>query len=182
MKGRSGALGPLGRGRGLRQGTMGRVPDVLSQLPAHYWKVPYRGARRPGSAAVAARPGLADGANCQLFAYEVVARFGLAVPPLRSSDLWADREATAVVTTRPGPLDLVLYNATPDPYGAHVGVWTGDGSVLHLCREVGLPVVWTPADFASRERYRHLIGAKRVTARAGERSAGPSAGEGRQGA
>ncbi|GAA3782279.1 hypothetical protein [Streptomyces chiangmaiensis] len=34
--------------------------------------------------------------------------------------------------------------------------------MLHLCAEVGRPAVWEPAEFAARERYRVLVGVKRV--------------------
>jgi hypothetical protein len=123
------------------------------------------GARFPGSAAVLARPGLAQGANCQLFAYEVLRHFGLAAPALRSGELWADTRDTVRVPA-PRPLDLVLFNRPgADAYGAHVGVWADDdGRVLHLCAREGRPAVWTLADFAARERYRLLVGVKRVTA------------------
>ncbi|MET8246611.1 hydrolase [Streptomyces sp. NPDC005202] len=137
---------------------------LLDRLPAAFWTVPYAGSRFPGAPAVAARPGLAAGANCQLFAHEVLRHFGLAPPPLRSSELWTDTQATVRVP-RPRPLDLLLFNATDDAYGAHVGVWTGEDEVLHLCAQVGRPVVWTMAEFAARERYRVLIGVKRVRAR-----------------
>lgn len=65
-------------------------------------------------------------ADCQRFAYAVLALFGLACPPLRSSDLWDDRTATAVVRN-PEPLDLMLYNRTTDPFSAHVAVWMAPG-------------------------------------------------------
>jgi hypothetical protein len=54
-----------------------------------------------------------EGANCQVFAYDVLSLFGLSCPPLHSSNLWEDRAATVV--ERPEPLDLVLFNATADP-------------------------------------------------------------------
>jgi hypothetical protein len=110
---------------------------------------------------VAARPGLTAGANCQLFAYEVLRHFGLTPPPLRSSDLWADTRATIRVP-RARPLDLLLFNATDDAYGAHVGVWADEDRVLHLCAEAGRPAVWSLRDFAARQRYQVLIGVKRV--------------------
>ncbi|MGW4898402.1 hydrolase [Kitasatospora sp. NPDC004240] len=138
-----------------------RPSPLAAQLPAGYWNVPYVGARHPGSPAVAERPGLAEGANCQLYAYAVLARFGPAPPPLRSDELWADREHTVRVRT-PRLLDLLLFNAGADAYGAHVGVWLGEDAVLHLCREVGLPAVWPLADFAARERYAVLVGIKRM--------------------
>ncbi|MER5182298.1 hydrolase [Streptomyces sp. NPDC002896] len=137
---------------------------MLDQLPASLWSVPYVGHRFPGSSAVARRPDLAAGANCQLFAYEVLRHFGLAPPDLRSSDLWSDTQATIRVSEAQ-PLDLLLFNATDNAYGAHVGVWAGEGQVLHLCAEVGRPSVWETPEFAARERYQVLIGVKRVIAR-----------------
>lgn len=142
-------------------GTITAAEPVLA-----FRDVRYAGERFPGSAAVAARPELEAGANCQLFAYAVLAHFGLAAPPLRSSELWADTAHSTRVDS-PEPLDLVLVNATEEPWGAHVGVWAGDGQVLHLCAEIGRPAVWHRADFADRERYSTLIGFKRVTTRLG---------------
>ncbi|GAA3919331.1 hypothetical protein GCM10022244_30560 [Streptomyces gulbargensis] len=141
------------------------MEPILARLPADFWTVRYDGSRFPGSAAVTRRPGLAHGANCQLFAYEVLRRCGLVPPPLRSSDLWSDTGSTVRVPV-PAPLDLLLFSASDDAYGAHVGVWVGDDAVLHLCAEAGTPAVWSLADFAARERYRVLVGIKRVTVRA----------------
>ena len=62
------------------------------------------------------------------------------------------------------PLDLLLFNATNDAYGAHVGVWVDEGRVMHLCAETGRPAVWELTEFATRERYRVLIGIRRVIA------------------
>ncbi|RKS71007.1 hypothetical protein BZB76_5487 [Actinomadura pelletieri DSM 43383] len=137
---------------------------MLTRLPSEFWDVRYVGARFPGSPAVAAEPGIAAGANCQLFAYQVLMHFGLDAPALRSSELWADTEWTTRVPAA-RPLDLVLFNATGDAWGAHVGVWVDDDQVLHLSDEVGYPVVWSMDDFAARARYRTLIGFKRVTRR-----------------
>jgi hypothetical protein len=135
----------------------------MIELPDTYWEVRYVGARYPGSPAVRSRPGLSDGANCQLFAYEVLRHFGLAPPELRSSELWTDTSKTQRVTV-PRPLDLVLLNLYQDPWGAHIGVWAGDDKVLHLCPEVGRPALWNMAMFAARPSYRTLVGFKRVTA------------------
>lgn len=135
----------------------------MIELPDTFWEVRYVGARYPGSPGVRARPGLDEGANCQLFAYEVLRHFGLAPPELRSSELWSDTLTTQRVSV-PRPLDLVLVNTTPDPWGAHVGVWAGDDQVLHLCAEVGRPALWSLEMFAARPSYRALVGFKRVTA------------------
>jgi cell wall-associated NlpC family hydrolase len=137
------------------------MDPFLARLPAEFWTVPYDGSRFPGAAAVAAQPGLAAGANCQLFAYEVLRHFGLTPPALRSAELWNDTTATVHVSVVQ-PLDLLLFNATGSAYGAHVAVCAENDAILHLCAEVGHPAVWGPADFAARERYRVRVGAKRV--------------------
>jgi hypothetical protein len=142
---------------------LSRPADVLA-LPAAFWAVRYVAARYPGSRAVAERPGLMDGANCQLYAYGVLRHFGLDPPFLRSSELWADTEATVRVPAA-RPLDLILFNFVDDAWGAHVGVWAGDDRVLHLCAEIGRPAVWSIGDFATRSRYRTVIGVKRVVRR-----------------
>jgi hypothetical protein len=130
----------------------------MGDLPKTFWTVPYVGRMIPGF-----RPevGLAEGANCQRYAYAVLAHFGRPVPPLRSDELWQDTESTRVVDTWDA-LDLLLFSPTDDPYGAHVGVFVADDQVLHLCAEAGVPAVWGLADFAKRDRYRVLIGAKRA--------------------
>ncbi|HET6502965.1 MAG TPA: hydrolase [Amycolatopsis sp.] len=146
-------------------GTPEEPCPVLARLPAAWWHIPYRAARFPGSPAVAARPDIGEGANCQLFAYAVLAAFGLDAPAVRSSELWADTAATRRVTIA-RPLDLVLVNATVDPWGAHVGVWAGEDRILHLSAEAGRPAVWRMRDFAARRRYRTLVGIKRVVRKA----------------
>jgi hypothetical protein len=129
----------------------------LAELPDWYWDVPYDGSCAPGVTDLA---DLRHGANCQVWAYGVLAWFGLEVPMLRSDELWNDVSATRRVDI-PEPLDLVLYNHVDDPFGAHVGLWTGAG-VAHLCREVGRPVVWSESEIMSRPRYATRIGIKRA--------------------
>lgn len=140
---------------------------VLVRLPTEYRRVRYVSARVPGSRLAGANPGLANGTNCQLFAYEVLRYFGLAPPPYRSSDLWTDTETTMRVRTA-DLLDLVLFNSTDHAWGAHVGVWVGDERVLHLCAEIGRPAVWSMSEFAARQRYQVLIGVKRFHVSASE--------------
>jgi hypothetical protein len=120
--------------------------------------VPYLSSATPGSNAPSS---WLQGSNCQRFAYGLLALFGLICPPLRSSELWDDRDATVTVN-QPHPHDLVLFNATRDPFGAHVGVWMAPDEIFHLCKEIGTPAVWPFAAFASRSRYTTLIGFKRV--------------------
>ncbi len=130
----------------------------LQSLPEWFWDVPYVGDRFPGAVP---RGQVEMGANCQLWAYEVLAQFGHTVDDLRSDDLWYDQTCTIHVDDA-APLDLVLFNHTHDPYGAHVGIWTGD-AVAHLCKEVGTPTVWPLDEFDRRARYRVLVGFKRPT-------------------
>jgi cell wall-associated NlpC family hydrolase len=132
---------------------------VPSEIPSRFWNVPYDGGRYPGAAGVTTLNG---GANCQLFAYELLRAFGREVPPLRSSDLWADREFTTEVEGPFEPLDLLLFNRNSDSYGAHIAVALGDDRAIHLSQRVGKAVVWPLARFHDEADYAILIGAKRV--------------------
>lgn len=129
---------------------------MIDRLPQWYWEVPYVYECGPGTA------DLRGGANCQLFAYTVLAHFGLHVPPLRSSNLWEDTTATKVVTDLE-PFDLLFFNRTDDSFGAHIAVYLAPGEILHLCKEIGRPIVWSEADFAARPNYQVFVGAKRAT-------------------
>lgn len=127
-------------------------------VPTHLMSVRYSGACYPGAPGVT---GLVEGANCQLFAYELLRHFGRTLPPLRSSELWADARYTRRVTSLK-PLDLLLWNSSRESWGAHVGVYLGAGRAVHLARAVGVPAVWPLNEFPKHPRYRVLAGAKRV--------------------
>lgn len=139
---------------------MDTLPALLRDLPSWFWDVPYDSERVPG---VASHDQLALGANCQVFAYAVLATFGIEIPPLRSDELWRDTSAT-VVALEPRPLDLALFHDREQAWGAHVGVVCSETEVLHLSKGVGRPAVWTFAQFASTPRYANLIGFKRPLA------------------
>jgi hypothetical protein len=134
---------------------------VVDTLPAWAWDVRYVAASYPGAVP---RESWRYGANCQLFAYGVLALHGWDVTDLRSDELWFDKKRTAVATEA-APLDLVLFQKDREPYGAHVGLVVAKDAVLHLCKEVGVPVVWGWEEFAARPRYRVVIGYKRPTHR-----------------
>ena len=90
--------------------------------------------------------------------------FGRTISNFRSSDLWDDTRETMRVTGPLEPLDLLLFNPAADPYGAHVGVYLGEGRAIHLAKRVGAPAVWPLARFTTERGYEILIGAKRVIA------------------
>jgi len=102
------------------------------------------------------------GANCQLYAYELLRYFGRKPPSLRSSELWDDQCFTKAVASTYQIFDLMLYNKTPQAYGAHVGVYVGDDRVLHLSYAIGYPVIQSHTELLSQEKYAYFIGAKRV--------------------
>ena len=60
------------------------------------------------------------------------------------------------------PFDLILFNRAHSAFGAHVGVFVGDDSVLHLARRVAVPAVWNMRVFAETSSYGEIIGAKRT--------------------
>lgn len=126
-------------------------------VPARFLQVAYNGAIYPG---VAHPDDLSTGADCQVFAYAILAHFGILLPPLRSSELWADTTYTSFADV-PQPLDLLLFNRTGDSFGAHVAVCVSEGRAIHLSRAVGYPAEWSILEFTTRPEYATLIGSKR---------------------
>lgn len=133
------------------------MDDLLTGLPTRFHSVRYESSRIPDG-----RHDLSGGANCQLYAYAVLANFGIQLPPWRSSELWTDAELTRGVTSFE-PRDLLLFNRSAEPFGAHIAVYAGSGQALHLAKSVGQPAVWALEQFAVREEYSVLIGGKRVS-------------------
>ena len=132
------------------------MDDLFAGLPDRFRGVRYDGVRIPDGL-----HDLSNGANCQLYAYAVLAHFGIKLPPWRSSELWTDAELTLRVTSFE-PLDLLLFNRGAEPFGAHIAVYAGAGQALHLAKSVGQPAAWALEQFAAREEYSVLIGGKRV--------------------
>lgn len=130
----------------------------ITFLPETFRQVHYAGKRIPG---VENEDDLTLGANCQVYAYALLRHHGLHMPPFRSSELWTDTEYTQVVTEFQ-PLDIMLYNKTNAAYGAHVGLYLGDGWILHLSKEIGQPAIQTHQALLLNERYAFFIGAKRI--------------------
>jgi len=130
-------------------------------IPERFKKVLYDNNRYPGAPGV---QGVARGANCQQYAYELVRAFGFAIPDFRSSDLWADNAHTQF-SKRPKRFDLVLVHNVPDPWGAHVGVYVGNDLVLHLSKKIGSPAIESIQSIMRRAQYRYLLGFKRILMR-----------------
>lgn len=124
-------------------------------IEAEFWDVVYDGTKIPTGV-----HDLSAGANCQRFAYALLASHGIELPPFRSSDLWEDTDHTEVAV-EPDVFDLALFNRTASPWGAHVGVVIGDDAIVHLAKRVGRPVVWPVADFLAIRDYQVLLGYKR---------------------
>lgn len=113
---------------------------------------------------------LDQGANCQRYAYGVLAMFGIEVPAHRSSELWEDPDLGHPEVGFAADLDLALFSSdASSAWGAHVAIVLG-GRLLHLSDEVGKPTVWGWGDFAERARYRHLIGLVRCQRTGPDRS------------
>ncbi|ELA7318098.1 hydrolase [Vibrio alginolyticus] len=127
-------------------------------IPDRFKNVRYVSSRIPGCKDDS---DLTLGANCQVFAYNLLRDFGLNPPNYRSSVLWDDSEFSEVVTEFK-PLDIMMYNDSTDSYGAHVGVYAGNGIVYHLSLSNGVPKFERHLDLLQQSKYRFFIGAKRV--------------------
>lgn len=56
----------------------------------------------------------------------------------------------------------MLYNNNPSAYGAHVGLYIGDGFIYHLSKENGIPKVEEHNKLLTQSKYIYFIGAKRI--------------------
>ncbi len=128
-------------------------------IPAFFFDIPYKGACYPGSPKVG---DFREGANCQVFAYQLLAHFGYPLlPDFRSSELWDDVQHTTKVTTI-APFDLLFWNSSAQTWGAHIGVALGDGTAIHLARAQGRAAIWPLERFGETPAYSFFLGAKRV--------------------
>ncbi len=130
----------------------------MLDIPNHFLNVPYSAECYPGAEGFSK---LEKGANCQLFAYEIIRYYGGVIPDFRSSELWEDSEYTEFVNTY-DLLDLLLFNSVDDSWGAHLGLYIGENKIMHLSREEGFAKIWSIDDFHNFDRYRIHIGAKRL--------------------
>ncbi|WP_417307592.1 hypothetical protein [Devosia sp.] len=129
-----------------------------ADIPSRFWTVRYVAASIPEREPY----DLSNGANCQLFAYALLAHFGHAVPPFRSSNLWDDKVHTEHVEQPYTALDLLLFAPQKNAWGAHLAVAMGPHSAIHLSHRIGQPVIWPLDRFQQEADYRILLGAKRL--------------------
>jgi hypothetical protein len=127
-------------------------------IPKAFFDVHYKTARVPG---VSNQSDLSLGANCQVFAYELLRVNGLTVPNVRSSELWGDTSYSKDVVDFE-PLDLMLYSADGKSYGAHVGVYIGNGELIHLSLQNSKPEIIAHCLMQKNDKYKYFVGAKRM--------------------
>ncbi len=102
------------------------------------------------------------GANCQVFAYQLLRFNDIIVPDFRSSELWEDVEFSRLVERENfRPLDLLFFHRKEEAYGAHIAVYLGNNQAIHLSRKNGLPVIWDIGTFLEQTAYLFLLGGKR---------------------
>jgi hypothetical protein len=134
------------------------LPAPTCGWPAWVTEAPYVGAAHPLAEQL---PRLIEGANCQRYAYSVLALFNRWVPEVRSSELWSAPLIHPGFTDAES-LDLALFNHSSAAWGAHVALITPAG-LIHLCAEEGRPALWGWSEFSSRRRYARLVGVVRPT-------------------
>ena len=127
-------------------------------IPKKYFNIKYTSSRIPG---VKNQLNLTLGANCQVFAYALLKENGITIPNFRSSHLWEDDIYTEKVT-KFKPFDLMLYSIAGDAYGAHVGLYIGEGKIIHLSADNVYAEIISHEDMLKNEKYSFFIGAKRV--------------------
>lgn len=128
------------------------------EIPRQFIDVEYESSRIPGA------PNQSDlslGANCQVYAYELLTYFNKHPLQFRSSELWSDTTYTTEVVIFER-LDLMLYNKIPKSYGAHVAVYIGNGKIIHLSQAIGKPEIINHNNMLLTSSYNFFIGAKRV--------------------
>ena len=127
-------------------------------IPEHFWRIRYDPNHDPNTPTL---PSIYDSPNCQNFAYSLLEHFGFEIFPFRSSDLWEDNDETCLVREL-RPLDLLHFNRTNSPWGAHVALHLGEDRAIHLSKNQSEPVIWPLAKFLELAEYRIFIGAKRL--------------------
>lgn len=101
-------------------------------IPEQFWRIRYDPNHDPDTPTL---PSISDSPNCQNFAYALLRHFGFEIFPFRSSDLWEDSNETCLVSDELRPLDLLLFNRTQNPWGAHIALYLGGDHAIHLSKK-----------------------------------------------
>ena len=133
-----------------------KVPEVI--IPEWMMNIVYSGRIIPNNTK---HDIIKTGANCQVFAFQILRDHDFYVPEYRSSELWADSEFSIVVKKDYEPLDILFFHKDEIAYGAHLAVYLGENKAIHLCKRVGLPVIWDMGVFFKYPEYQILLGGKR---------------------
>ena len=128
-------------------------------IPDRFWRIRYDQQHDAHSPTLQS---LSESPNCQNFAYALLKHFGFDIYPFRSSNLWEDTTETCWVLGELRPLDLLLFNRTENPWGAHVALYLGDDQAIHLSKKQSAPVIWKFSQFLELPEYQTFIGAKRL--------------------
>ena len=128
------------------------------KIPKIFFEVQYNSSRIPN---IKDQSDLTLGANCQVFAFELLKVNGITAPNFRSSELYSDTIYTEKVEIFK-PLDLMLYNNNNNSFGAHVGVYIGNEKIIHLSLENGYAQIIEHQEMIKNRKYNIFIGAKRV--------------------
>jgi hypothetical protein len=139
----------------------GKIMKSISadMIPEYFWRIRYDQNHDPNTPTL---PSISDSPNCQSFVYALLKHFGFEIFPFRSSNLWQDSSQCYVVSDELRPLDLLLFNRTKNPWGAHVALHLGEDHAIHLSKKELVPVIWPLARFIELAEYRTFIGAKRL--------------------
>jgi hypothetical protein len=128
-------------------------------IPERFKNIKYKSSRIPG---VKDQENLLLGANCQVYIYEFLKEFKKNIPNFRSSELWDDIIYTQKIEGDYLPFDIMLYNSKKEAYGAHVGLYIGNGNILHLSKGNEVPKVEMHKAMLVQKKYNCFIGAKRL--------------------
>jgi hypothetical protein len=101
-----------------------------------------------------------DGANCQVFAYEILKFNWKKVPDLRSSEMWADNKISFEVHDFE-KLDLIFFNNSTESYWAHVWLYIWNNKVIHNTNKTWWVEIWDLEEFRKYEDYQFILWWKR---------------------
>lgn len=101
-----------------------------------------------------------DGANCQVFAYEILRLNWKNIPDLRSSEMWEDAYFSKEVDSYI-PWDLLFFSSNNQSWWAHVWLYIWNNKVIHNTNKTWWVEIWDLEDFKQYEEYKNLLWWKR---------------------